>query len=88
MEIQNLLNRKLLVKFLLNIYDKYDKTIGQVLINALKKFINFVTFGLAKLKVSKQLDRNKFNENLRIALDIVIEKIENKAYNSPLYLQL
>lgn len=65
------------------IYDKYDKTIGQVLINALKKFINFVTFGLAKLKVSKQLDRNKFNENLRIALDIVIEKIENKAYNSP-----
>lgn len=65
------------------IYDKYDKSISTTLKNALKRFINFITFGLAKLKITKQLDRNKFNDQLRLALDIVIEKVEIGAYNNP-----
>ncbi len=69
---------KLLAQY---IYDKYDKSISQVLGNLLKKFINFITLGLAKLKITKQLDRNKFNTDLRSVLDVVIEKVELGAYN-------
>lgn len=66
------------------IYDKYDNSIPNLLKNALKRFINFITFGLAKLKITKQLDRNKFNIDLQNALNIVVEKVEQNVYNQPL----
>lgn len=65
------------------IYDKYDKSISQTLGNLLKKFINFITLGFAKLKITKQLDRNKFNNDLRVVLDVVIENVELKTYTAP-----